>query len=155
MKIDIKIKKDEFRKKLDIRDGKPGLPGKPGKPGANGSPDTGEEIIDKVNKDKSEKKIKKEKVEGLKELADKVKTVEYTSRLGLRAAGDTVYTADLSAQTNGITKTFTIPAYRRAILLFGSDFPGVFNFTVVPGTITITNTNAPSSGSRLEFLYIM
>jgi len=149
MKIDIKIKKDEFRKKLDIRDGKPGLPGKPGKPGANGSPDTGEEIIDKVNK------IKKEKVEGLKELADKVKTVEYTSRLGLRAAGDTVYTADLSAQTNGITKTFTIPAYRRAILLFGSDFPGVFNFTVVPGTITITNTNAPSSGSRLEFLYIM
>jgi hypothetical protein len=183
MNIDIQIDKKEFKKKLDIKDGrtpiagidytipengtygkdgkdgKNGKDGKDGKNGKDGSPDTGEQVIVKINKDKSDEKIKKEKVEGLSELEDEIKVVKNTNRLGLRAAGDTVYLADLSTQTNGVLKSFTIPLYRRPIMVIGSDFPTALflnnGFTIVPGTVTLTTDNAPSSGSQLGFLYIV
>jgi len=137
----------------------PGPPGIPGNPGRDGSPDTGEEIIGKINKDKSGKVIKKEHVEGLSDIESMAKTAEANSRFGMRAAGDTVYLADLSSQTNGVLKTFTIPVFRRAIMVTCSDFPTVLflnnGFTVAGGTLTLTTDSAPSSGSMLGFLYII
>jgi len=137
----------------------PGPKGDKGNPGKDGSPDIGEEIIGKINKDKSGKVIKKEHVEGLSDIESMAKTAEANSRFGMRAAGDTVYLADLSSQTNGVLKTFTIPVFRRAIMVTCSDFPTVLflnnGFTVAGGTLTLTTDSAPSSGSMLGFLYII
>lgn len=139
-------------------DGKDGKDGRQGKVGKDGSPDTGEEIIGKINKDKNVK-INAEKVEGWKDIESMAKTAEANSRLGLRAGGDTVYLTDLSSQTNGVTKTFTIPVYRRAIMVTCSDFPTVLflnnGFTIASGVLTLTTSNAPSEGAQLGFLYVI
>jgi len=79
-KIKIKIDKEEFRKKLNIKNGEPGEkgndsqipgpkgdPGVPGIPGKNGSPDTPDEVVEKVNIAK--KRIKPSRIEGFNELA--------------------------------------------------------------------------------------
>lgn len=142
----------------DGKDGNGGKDGKNGKDGKDGSPDTGEQIIEKINSDKSNI-IKKEKVEGLSDIEGLARTAHANSKLGLRAAGDTIYIADLSTQTNGVTKTFTITQYRRAIAVMGSDFPSILfpnnGFTVVQGTLTLTTDIAPSSGSQLGFMYVL
>ena len=145
-------------------DGKSGVDGKHGvvgKSGKDGSPDTGGQIIEKINSDKGTL-IKKGKVEGMDDLESRVKTAEatvQTSRLGVRAGGDTVYLSDLSSQTDGILKTFTVPQWRRAIMVTCSDFPTVLfkdnGFTTTSTTITLTTDNAPSSGSQLGFLYVI
>ena len=139
-------------------DGKDGKDGKWGKDGKDGSPDNGEQIIDKVNADKSKKRIKKEKVEGLADIEEMAKTARANS-FGLRAAGDTVYLADISDQTDGSTKTFTIPVTRRAIMVVMSDFPNFAfsgnGFSVAGTTLTLTLDNAPSSGSYLALLYVV
>ena len=87
------------------------------------------------------------------------RTADANSRYGLRAAGDTVYLADLTDQTNGVTKVFTVPSFRRAIMVMGSDFPTVLfsgnGFTAGGVTLTLTTTNAPSEGSQLGFLYVI
>lgn len=79
MNIELEINKDEFKKKLDIKDGEPGkkgdsVKGDPGEkgdigksikgdPGQNGSPDTPDEVVEKVNSAK--KKIEPERIKGL------------------------------------------------------------------------------------------
>ncbi len=132
--------------------------GKPGKPGKDGSPDTGEQIIEKINENKN-KLISKDKIEGYKDIEGLAKTAEANSRLGLRAAGDTVYCADLSSQTDGATKVFTIPVFRRAQMVVMSDFPHFLmvnnGFTAAGTTLTLTVENAPAEGSQLGFLYII
>jgi hypothetical protein len=145
---------------LQGKEGKKGdsIIGPKGEDGKDGSPDTGEQIISKINQDK-EKIIKKEKVEGWKDIESMARTAEANSRLGLRAAGDTVYLADLSSQCNGIIKTFTIPIFRRAIMVTGTDFPTVLflnnGFTASGVTLTITAENAPTIGAMLGFLYVV
>ena len=143
----------------DGRDGKDGKDGVKGQDGKDGSPDTGEEIIKKVNHDPSDRLIRKGKVEGLEELEKRVRTTEVDSRQFLRSGGDTVYMEDLSAQTDGLTKVFTVPYNRRAIMVAGSDFPSVLfpsnGFTVAGTTLTLTTDNAPSEGSQLGFMYVI
>lgn len=64
---------------------------------------------------------------------------------------------DLSSQTNGVTKTFTIPSGATALLLTGSDAPNVYrpvvDYTISGTTLTLLTDNAPSSGSTLILVY--
>jgi len=121
--------------------------------------ETGEETIKKINADKSKEVIKKEKVEGLADIEDMARTADANSRYSMRAAGDTIYLKDLSDQTDGVTKVFAIPVYRRAIMVTGSDFPSVLfpnnGFTIAPGVLTLTVATAPSAGSQLGLLYVI
>lgn len=95
MNIDIKIPKEEFKKKLGIKDGKPGktptkqeltdlikplipkvehgktpIKGIDYDDGKDGSPDTPDQVVEKVNA--SEKKIKAKQIEGLTKLMNVV-----------------------------------------------------------------------------------
>jgi hypothetical protein len=136
-----------------------GEKGRPGLKGKDGSPDNGEQIIEKINKDDSKKKIKKEKIEGWDELEDKIKTAEINTRGFLRPSGNFMYMEDLSSQTDGLTKTFTVPAHQRALFVAGSDFPNILfpnnGFSKTAKTITLTMDNAPSEGSQLGFAYVI
>ena len=72
--------------------------------------------------------------------------------------GLAVFAQDLSSQTDGSTKTFTVPAHARALSLTGSDFPFTYrlttDFTTSGTTLTLTSSpDAPSSGATLWFVY--
>ncbi len=72
--------------------------------------------------------------------------------------GLNTYTYDLSASTDGSTRSFTVPTHTRAILLICSDFPTAYrpttDFTTSGVTLTINAAvPAPSSGATLLFLY--
>jgi len=72
--------------------------------------------------------------------------------------GLTVRASDLSSQTDGSTKTFTIPVHTRSISLTGSDFPYTYRLTTDYTTsgvvLTITSApDAPTDGSTLWFVY--
>lgn len=72
--------------------------------------------------------------------------------------GVTTTYVDLSTQTNGVTKTFTIPSGVTAVLLTGSDAPIVYrpvvDYTISGTTLTLdAGVNAPSSGSTLILVY--
>lgn len=182
-KINVKLKldKEKFKKRLDIKDGytpQKGVDYFDGTPGINADSSkvtkevikalepmipktgTGEEMIIKINADKGLKKIKKEKIEGLEELENMAKTANANSRLGLRAGGDTVYLKDFSSSTDGVTKSFTLPVNpSKIIMITQSDFPNVLflnnGFTRSGALITLTASNAPSSGSQLGCLYVI
>lgn len=150
---------------INGRDGKDGADGSDGNDGINGengkdgSPDTGEQIIDKINEDESEKLIKAEKVEGLE---DRFKQVEKQISSIPRGGGFRVNNAtkfyDLTSQTNGSLKVFTVPKSVAAIVL-SSDFPTIlmekngFTINATRTQITLTAQNAPSAGSQLLYQY--
>jgi hypothetical protein len=141
------------------KDGKDGINGLPGRAGKDGSPDTGEETVAKINKDKSGTVIKKEHIEGLAEIESLAKVAQATKRT-FGAAGNFIYVSDLSSQTNGVLKTFTVPAHSRGIMVMGSDFPSIlFNGNgysePTATTITLTTENAPSTGSQLGYMYVL
>lgn len=182
----IKISKEDLKRKLNIKDGKtptkaelkeiiePLIPKvkdgdtptdtrlrrliKPLIPDPiPGSPDKGEEIIEKINEDKSKKKIRKEKVEGWDDLESEVRTVRASTTTFM--GSNFIYLKDLSAQTDGVTKTFTVPARQRSIMLVSSDAPFFLfptnGFTETAATITLSVTTAPSAGSQLALLYVL
>lgn len=120
-------------------------------------PETGKTIVDKVNSLPIDPRfqIDASHVKNLPKYRDKK-----TKKGGvMRGGGDLIYTADLSSQTNGITKTFTVPFSTKAIMVFSSDFPSVlfegngFSVSSDRRQLTLTITNAPSQGSQLGFLY--
>ena len=75
--------------------------------------------------------------------------------------GDIMQVADLSSQTDGMVKTFTVPYFRTAMFVIGSDFPSVlflgngFTVNAAHTQITLQSENAPSSGSQLGLIYIL
>lgn len=143
----------------------PGPKGDPGKdgvglPGKDGSPDTGEEIIDKVNDDKSEKVIRKEKVEGLSDIEDMARS----ARAGVSSfsnSGSFVYDYELDSLLDGVTKTFTLPANAKVIMVLGTSFPFRFSkntdYTYTASTITftsqITAASTLAAGQGVTILY--
>lgn len=136
-KVNLKLQKEELRKKLNIPD-----------------PDTGEQIIGKINE--SEGLINHERIEGWEELGKSFdKKLSSIPRGGGRSNNSTKFyplTAD------GVKKVFTVPKSVASIVLM-SDFPNILfegsGFTINgPRTqITLTITNAPSSGSQLLYQY--
>lgn len=130
--------------------GEPGLPGLPGK---DGSPDKPEEI--------------KNKLIGLPIIpwfdAGYIKNwPSWIKRLGSiaprSAISSTVLFSDLTSQTNGVTKTFTVPAHSQVVSLTGSQFPHTYrpnvDFTTAGTTLTLTaEVGAPASGQTLHFVF--
>ena len=92
----------------------------------------------------------------LKNLQRSIK--ESKKERGGGVGGDSILTQDLSTATNGITKTFTVPVHRKALMVMCSDFPTLllngngFTVNAARTQITLTTDNAPSSGSQLGFL---
>jgi len=162
--IDIKINKEELKKKLGLKDGENGIsPDKneiirevvalipTPKNGNDGSPDTPEQIATKLNKLTEE--LEMSVIKGLqKELIVMRQNMRQGSRMG--GGGSTILTYDLTP--DGSTKVFTIPSNRRVLGVFGSDFPqATLGFTGSgTTTLTLTAANAPSAGSELWILYV-
>lgn len=170
-KIKIKIDKEEFRKKLNIKDGEPGKPGensqipgpkgdpgKPGIPGKNGSPDTPDEVVDKVNTAK--KKIKPSKIEGFNELAKAVDQIGSNPTGGgsapliIKNAGARVseHVTDLNFST-GLTATYsgngvvtlTTNLDSTYLKLDASNDPITGNVDILKSTPVVTLTDSGSS----------
>ena len=124
---------------------------------------TGKEMIEKINELKitSELQIDKSHIKGLQEFLESITRKLTNLKVGRKkgGGGDIVYLEDLSAQTDGVTKVFTVPVHRKALQVIGSDFPTAMfsgnGFTTSGMTLTLTTTNAPSSGSQLGFLYVV
>jgi len=75
MKIDLKIDKDEFRKKLDIKDGEDGktpVKGVDYNDGNDGSPDTPEQIRDKLETLEGKERLHADYIDGLEERLKKM-----------------------------------------------------------------------------------
>jgi hypothetical protein len=124
MKVKIKIKKEDFKNKLGLKDGENGL---------NGSPDTADQVVDKVNS--SKKLIDKSKIEGLADIERMAKenqlpiTTSFFN--GLRAknlnvvgatatqTGDTV-NIQLNSILASITTNTTLTASNSIVLASGT-----------------------------------
>lgn len=130
----------------------------------------GEVIVERVNAlpIEREKQIGKEHirdlVEDLRVLRQSIRELKKDKGGGGGGGGgggDIIHMKDLSSQTNGITLSFTVPKHRKAIMVIGSDFPSVlfenngFTVNVARTQITLTVTNAPSTGSQLGFQYVV
>lgn len=154
-KINIKIKGEELKKKLNIKDGENGK---------NGSPDSAEEIRNKLESLEGENRLDKSVIKGLEEdiksLKENINNI--SPRRGVGAGGpnaNAVQFADLTSQCNGSTKTFSVPRHRVALLLVGTQFPLIYrnitDFTTANVTLTLTaEVKAPTTGQSLIFLFV-
>lgn len=148
--------------------GKPGNPGKPGGPGPKGdtvtgppgppgSPDTGKDIVKKVNELAIEPDLQID--------ASHIKNLPRFGKMkgGGRkgGGGDIMMIEDLSSLTDGVSLTFAVPYNRKAIKIESSDFPlnlyenNGFTIDASRTVVTLTTSNAPSTGSQLAFIYIV
>lgn len=141
-------------------DGKDGLDGKDGKDGKDGSIDTGKEIILKINEldlNDPRQKIDAAHIKNLPSLA--ASEIKRITRQVKGGGGDTVRVEDLTSQTDGTTKVFTITRNQRVLMLVCPDFPIIYrptiDFTVSGTTLTLTDAvGAPSLGQTLLLLYV-
>lgn len=95
----------------------------------------------------------------LKNLPDITKGKQRTLH---RGGGKETYYYDLSDLTDGVLKTFTIPANSRIVLVRGTDAPGGIyrkdTDWTGSGTTTLTLTSAvaaPTQGATLDILYVV
>ena len=141
----ISIKGDKGERGPTGRDGQDGksIKGDKGDPGISSNPQeiieeikkqlpppflpppplTGDETIEIINSDDTEKKIKKEKIEGLEEIERLARQKGNTIIGGGSGGGHIVKTHDLSASLDGSTKTFSLPAFWRVLLVLSASFP--------------------------------
>lgn len=136
-------------------DGLSGMSGKDGLTGKDGSPDTGEQIVKKVNtlEIRPDLQIDASHIKNLPKFIERI-----NARRTLHRGGAEVRVSDLSASTDGTTKTFTVPGHSSAIMVTGTDFPLFYrltvDFTVSGTTLTLTSeVPAPTSGASLFFWY--
>ena len=123
--------------------------------------DTAEVIIGKINElpiETDEFKIEKEHIKGLSDIIDRLENrISNIPRGGGgRKGGMEVH--DLSSQTNGSLKIFTVPKSRTGFII-SSDFPTVltinngFMLNAMTTQLTLTPDNAPSTKSQLIYVY--
>lgn len=142
----------------------PGPPGKNGKngigkPGKDGSPDTPTQIIEKINQEKGTL-IKRDKVEGLADIESMARTAQANSGV-FRNSGSFVYDYELDSLLNGVTKTFTLPANAKIIMVIGTSGPIRFSkntdYTYTASTITFTSqidaSTVLAAGQGVTILY--
>jgi hypothetical protein len=150
----------KIQEKADsLKDGPPGpkgergdpgesIIGPQGEPGKDGSPDTPEQVMEKVN-DPDAPLIKMERIEGLED-ALKKKT---SGGLIVAQARGTVRVYDLSSQLDGVTKTFSLPAFWRILNVDTSSFPNALrptvDYTSDGNAMTITFTSEIDAASTL------
>jgi hypothetical protein len=158
-------KLDTFEPKITKRllELKNGINGKDGKDGIDGLNADDKKILKdvlaKIDFTDTKEDVKANK-KTLSELDKKISAVR-KSRVGGGTGGNNqaVQYADLTAQCNGVLKTFTIPTCRKVVQLLGTQYPVVFrpivDYTVGNKTITLTSeVSAPESGQTLTLLYI-
>ena len=131
--------------------GERGIQGEIGKQGKDGK--TGED-------GKNPEDLEIEDIKGLKK---KIKSLELRlretrgNRLG--GGGDIIKSHNLTSETDGSTKVFTIPENRNVIGVFSTQFPGIFDpdkdWTISGRTLTLTDeVGPPQTGQTLWVLYI-
>jgi hypothetical protein len=138
-------------KGVDYFDGEKGEQGETGVglPGKNGSPDSPEQIVEKINSlpDEDEFKIDASHIKGLPEIKDgKGQAVFSVERGGLK-----VY--DLSSSLDGATKTFSLPAFDKIIMISSTSFPFTFrptvDYTSDASAMTLTFTSEITASTTL------
>src|SRR3990167_1648144 len=173
--IEIKINKEELKRKLGLRNGEDGISPdkdkiirevvaliptpKNGNDGKDFDMTLWEDFKEKIDKEIVVKiNILTEAIEMniIKGLQKELNVMKQNMRQGMRIGGgsSTILTYDLTP--DGSTKVFTIPSNRRVLGVFGSDFPqATLGFTGSgTTTLTLTAANAPSAGSELWILYV-
>lgn len=126
-------------------------------------PKLGEPIRDALELiNEEDKKLKIEAVGYLREELDNLKKIK-SSTFGGGGGTSGVYSHldlyDLSSQTDGVLKTFSVPGMTKPFFMISSDFPtplflnNGFTYSSTANTITLTTDNAPSSGSQLGLFY--
>lgn len=105
-----------------------------------------------------DERLDKKAIRGLDEEFKRIEGKIPTIMGGNGGSGRGVMFYDLSSQTTGSLKIFTVPKGKNAIIL-GQDFPSVlmegngFTLNATRTQATLTTANAPSSGSQLLFQY--
>lgn len=151
--------------------GEPGKNGEPGKPGKNADetaivekiendlPQLGERIRDSLEMiTEEDDKLKIEAISNLRMELDELKKElrkkgGETVFVGSGNGGRLVKSHDLSPSLNGVTKTFTLPAFWRIISVHSSSFPGILrqttDWTANASTFSITFTNEIDAATTL------
>lgn len=143
-------------------EGPAGAQGRQGDRGPAGGPDKPKEIASKLASLKGRDRLDKSAIRGLEETLRAFEgNIKEKSTRRIGGGGDIIYMQDLSSLTDGTTKSFTVPKFRKAIMVVCSDFPTVlflnngFTVNTAQNKITLTVTNAPSSGAQLAFQYVV
>ena len=118
--------------------------------------ETAGQTRDKLETLEGEDRLDISAIKGVDELEKKIDDkIGSIPRGGARASNSTRFT-DLSAQTNGVLKVFSVPKGLSGVL-FSSDFPMVlmegngFTLNANRTQLTMTTATAPSSGSQLLY----
>jgi len=123
----------------------------------NDIPKLGEPIRDALELLPEGEKLKIDAIEELRDELEKLKKAvkerQVTFVGGSSGGGKNVYLYSLSSQLNGVTKTFSIPAFWRIISVSSSSFPNAFepdtDYTVDVAASTITFTSQINASSTL------
>lgn len=166
-RIKIKLKKEDFKKKLGVKDGRDGVDGKtPTMEELLGlikpliPEDKSDQIAEKIlstlearlpNIEEIKEAIKKEMAEEFKKVNERI------SRIPSRGMKKITYTKrhNLTSQVDGVTKDFTLPADTLDVIgVWGTQFPVNFNpgtdWTFSGRTLTLTSeVSAPQTGQTL------
>jgi hypothetical protein len=161
------------------KDGKDGEPGKKGDRGERGA--DGKSIVGEKGKDGRDgkdgksadpvdtKKVVEEAVKKLlsteewKGLEKKVLYNKFDQRWhgggSSTSTGGQLMVENLTAQCDGLTKTFTIPAHSIAVKVEGTQFPIIYapltDWTASGTTLTLSDgVGAPETGQTLLFYYV-
>lgn len=116
-----------------------------------------EQVVIKLESLSGDARLDKSAIKGLDEALEKVSKSQSVRVVGGRS-NNAMKAYDLSSQTNGVLKVFTVPKNITGVV-FSSDFPTPLmegNGLTLNGTrtqLTLTVANAPSQGSQLLFLY--
>lgn len=107
---------------IDGRDGKNGRDGRDGK---DGSPDTADDIRNKLELLPEGEKLNIDAIEHLREELDDLRRKRATMTGGGGGAmpGRYILPHDLSSSLDGATKTFSLPAFNRIVLVLSSSTP--------------------------------
>lgn len=129
------------------------------KDGKDGSSDTPEQTRNKLSSLQGNERLDASAIKGLDEMKKELDTKISKSLGAAPRASNSMKIADLSSQTDGSKKIFTVPKGLLGFVI-GSDFPTVLmenNGYTINSTrtqITLTFITAPSAGSQLLFAYM-
>lgn len=131
---------------------------------ASPEPDTPRQVRDKLVSLKDDERLPITAIHGYENVESSLRTahadIRNNNAFFLKYAGDTVRTHDLSDFLDGSTKTFTLPAGARVLLVISSSFPTLFrptvDYTTTASSITFTDqipAAALGAGQSIIILY--
>lgn len=133
---------------------KNGEQGPQGEKGEDGSPDSAEDVRNKLELLEGDERLDAQHVKNIEKIVDKMLSKRTFGGGGSSVDGaGAVKAYDLSASLDGVTKTFSIPAFWRVISVQLSSFPNVMrenvDYTTNGSAFTITFTDQIDAGSSL------